>query len=68
MLSVLERVGGVIEETDGPTLVVDVATEAAALVLDDVERQPLMRLIEAAPLAACAQPSSSGSRTAAICR
>ncbi len=52
MLAVLEGLGGTVTEVDGPTLVVDLVTAAAADVLDDEERQPLMRLIEAAPLAA----------------
>ncbi len=52
MLAVLEGLGGTVTEVDGPTLVVDLATAAAAEVLGDEERQPLMRMIEAAPLAA----------------
>ncbi len=52
MRAVLERLGGTVTEVDGPTLVVDLATAAAAEVLGDEERQPLMRMIEAAPLAA----------------
>jgi hypothetical protein len=52
MLTVLERLGGTITESEGPTLVVDLATGATSEGLTDGERQILMRLIEAAPRAA----------------
>jgi RimJ/RimL family protein N-acetyltransferase len=52
MLTVLERLGGTITEAEGPTLVVDLVTSATSERLSDDERQVLIRLIEAAPLAA----------------
>jgi RimJ/RimL family protein N-acetyltransferase len=52
MSTVLERLGGTITESEGPTLVVDLAAGAAAEGLNDDERQILTTLIEAAPRAA----------------
>jgi RimJ/RimL family protein N-acetyltransferase len=52
MLALLKRLGGAVTEVDGPTLVVDLATGPAAELIGDDERYPLIRMIEAASLAA----------------
>lgn len=52
MLALLERLGGTMTEVEGSTVVVDLATGPAAELLSAEERNPLTRMIEAAPLAA----------------